>query len=172
MSHTSGLTAEQIEEYFYRSYTRVDGLWFVLTEQRQGFDTALAIDEAVWRVMPKIQARLLQEQLSLARDAAGLARALKAKLALDRYEFVFGVTTAGFNITLSKCPWHDLILRSGRGHIAEKIGGAICGVEFPAFAHEFDCVCSCPPDQRLCRDGAKCQFSFSAAREASPGNPV
>lgn len=160
MAHASGLTPEQIEDYLYRSYTRIDGLWFVLAEERYGFDAALALDEAVWRVVPKIQARQLQEQLKLARDIAGLSRALTAKLALDRYEFAVNPTATGVAITLSACPWHDLIVRSGRVHLAERIGGVICGVEFPVFAGEFGCACSAPPGQRLCRNGASCRFQF------------
>ena len=87
MNHSSGLTAKQLEEYLYRSYTRLDGLWFVKTEERCGFDTALALDADVWRILPKIQARLLREQLGVSADSDGLARALTAKLTIDRYEF-------------------------------------------------------------------------------------
>ena len=104
MAHPSGLTPPQVEEYLYRSYTRVDGLWFVLTEERYGFKAALALDEAVWRVLPKTQARLLQQQLSLARDSTGLPRALAAKLALDRYEFSLTQAASEIQITLSRCP--------------------------------------------------------------------
>ncbi len=160
MAHPSGLTEQQIEEYLHRSYTRVDGLWFVLAEERHGFDAALALDEAVWRVLPKIQARLLQEQLSLTRDAVGLARALTAKLALDRYEFSVTQTSGRIQVALARCPWHDLIVRSGRAHIAERVGGVVCGVELPTFAREFNCSCTPPTDHRLCRDGGKCVFDF------------
>ena len=57
MSH---LTEEQKTEYFRRSYTAVDGLWFMKVEERMGFEQALQIDEAVWRILPKIQARALR----------------------------------------------------------------------------------------------------------------
>jgi hypothetical protein len=160
MSHPSGLTPEQIEDYLYRSYTRVDGLWFVLAEERYGFNAALALDEAVWKAMPKIQARLLQQHLNLTRDLAGLARALKAKLTVDRYEFSMSETSAQLQVTFTTCPWHDLIVRSGRAQLSERIGGVICGNEFPVFAREFGCSCSAPSEQRLCRDGASCSFCF------------
>jgi len=165
MTHSSGLTHEQIEEYLYRSYTRVDGLWFVLAEERHGFEEALALDEAVWKVMPKIQARLLQQQLGVSLGIPGLERALVAKLVLDRYQFSVERDGGGLRLGLSRCPWHDLILRSGRGHIAERIGGVICGVEFPGFAREFGCSCSAPPDERLCRNGGSCCFRFSPLSE-------
>ena len=40
-------------EYLRRSYTAVDGLWFVKLEERFGFDTALQIDQEVWLVAAK-----------------------------------------------------------------------------------------------------------------------
>jgi hypothetical protein len=163
MAHRSGLTPGQIEDYLYHSYTRVDGLWFVLSEKQYGFDAALALDEAVWKVLPKIQARVLQTHLGLARDLEGLGRALTAKLTLDRYEFSLSRTTTGIAITLATCPWHELIVRSGRAHIAERIGGVICGIEFPVFAREFNCSCSGVSEQRLCRNGGKCSFDFQPA---------
>ncbi len=170
MTHPSGLSPEQLEEYLYRSYTRVDGLWFVLAEERYGFDAALALDEAVWKVMPKIQARLVQQQLNLSRDLAGLARGLNAKLTIDRYRFAIAQTAEGLEVTFSSCPWHDLMVRSGRAHLAERIGGVICAIEFPVFAREFGCACSAPPEQRLCREGAPCSFRFSATpRPEVPG---
>jgi hypothetical protein len=52
------LTDRQIADYFHRSYTAVDGLWFMKVEAACGFDTALDIDTGVWKVMPKIQARM------------------------------------------------------------------------------------------------------------------
>ncbi len=55
------LTDAQKIEYFNRSYKTVDGLWFVKCEERYGFDVALDMDDAVWQVIPKIQARKIKE---------------------------------------------------------------------------------------------------------------
>jgi len=62
------LTDKQIVEYFKRSYTAVDGLWFMKVEEIYGFDTALDIDEEVWKVMPKIQARPWEAQQTVWMD--------------------------------------------------------------------------------------------------------
>jgi len=43
------LSDEQKTEYFRRSYTAVDGLWFMKVEERHGFEEALRLDEAVWK---------------------------------------------------------------------------------------------------------------------------
>jgi hypothetical protein len=166
MAHPSQLTPEQIEDYLYCSYTRVDGLWFVLTEEQFGFEAALALDAAVWKVVPKIQARLLQKHLRLGQGLEDLSRALNAKLTLDRYQFTSSQTATELAITIASCPWHELILRSGREHLAERIGGVICGVELPVFAKEFNCSCPGAPEQRLCRSGQNCVFRFQAAAKS------
>ncbi len=49
------LTDQQAAEYFHRSFTAVDGLWFMKVEEKHGFDAALEIDNEVWKVLPKIQ---------------------------------------------------------------------------------------------------------------------
>ena len=54
------LSNRQIAEYFHRSYTAVDGLWFMKVEEKYGFDVALDIDNEVWKVFAKMQARLLK----------------------------------------------------------------------------------------------------------------
>jgi hypothetical protein len=35
------LQDKDVREYFHRSYTAVDGLWFVKVEEKYGFDKAL-----------------------------------------------------------------------------------------------------------------------------------
>ncbi|GAF84732.1 unnamed protein product, partial [marine sediment metagenome] len=54
------LSNRQIAEFWHRSYASVDGLWFMRVEERYGFDAALDIDNEVWKVLPKIQARMLK----------------------------------------------------------------------------------------------------------------
>ena len=76
----TGLTDGQKTEYFRRSYTAVDGLWFMKIEETLGFDEALRLDEAVWKVLPKIQARALKEMMHLQSGLPGLWQALSARL--------------------------------------------------------------------------------------------
>ncbi|MHB1377104.1 MAG: DUF6125 family protein, partial [Candidatus Humimicrobiaceae bacterium] len=51
------LSSRQVKEYLQNSYAKVDGLWFLKTEEQFGFEKALESDLEVWKVMPKIQAR-------------------------------------------------------------------------------------------------------------------
>ena len=54
------LSSQQVAEYFSRSYKTVDGLWFMKVEEKHGFDAALELDNEIWKVMPKIQARMIK----------------------------------------------------------------------------------------------------------------
>ena len=56
----SKLRKEQVIEYFHRSFKTVDGLWFAKVGDSYGFEVALRTDEEVWKVLPKIQARMLK----------------------------------------------------------------------------------------------------------------
>jgi hypothetical protein len=59
------LTDQQLIDYFHRTYTSVDGLRFMKVEAKDGLDVALDLDNEVWQVMPKIQARKLKAFLGL-----------------------------------------------------------------------------------------------------------
>ena len=74
------LTDEQKAEYFRRSYTAVDGLWFMMVEEKYGFETALELDEFVWKVLPKIQARTIKAMMNLPTGLKGLQEAVAARL--------------------------------------------------------------------------------------------
>jgi hypothetical protein len=82
----TGLTDEQETEYFRRSYTAADGLCFTKVEERLGFAEALQMDETVWKVLPKIQARTLKGMMLLESGLQGLEEALSARLALEGFD--------------------------------------------------------------------------------------
>jgi hypothetical protein len=77
------LSDAQVAEYFNRSYRAVDGLWFMKVEEKFGFDVALHIDAEVWKVMPKIQARLIKSFSKLDEGEVALLESLKTKLFLE-----------------------------------------------------------------------------------------
>jgi hypothetical protein len=81
------LTHDQIREYLVRSYTAVDGLWFMKVEEQFGFEKALEIDTLVWEVMPKIQARQLKSFLGVDSGLDALRACYSEKLSLDGFDF-------------------------------------------------------------------------------------
>jgi len=153
-------------QYYHRCYKAVDGLWFVKSEEKYGFDDALEIDRQVWKVMPKIQARFLKEKLGKDTGLEDLADCLSQKLLLDGFEFKTlkrqkGGKTWKVEFMISVCPWHDILIRSGRAHLSGRIGGAVCGQEYDVWACLFggDIGFSFG-DTRICRGEKECVLSF------------
>ncbi|MBN1784782.1 MAG: hypothetical protein JW815_03500 [Candidatus Bathyarchaeota archaeon] len=131
------LNPQQIAEYFSRSYTTADGLWFMKVEEKYGFDAALEVDAEVWKVLPKIQARLIKKFLNLKEGPDALLESLKAKLKLEGFKFTTEKTAKGFQISVMDCPWHNLMIKSGREDLAEKVGKKICSTEYRVWVSEF-----------------------------------
>ena len=157
MSH---LTNEQIIEYFHRSYKAADGLWFMKVEEKYDFNAALEADKEVWKVMPKIQARMIKNMLGKGDGEKALLESLKAKLSLEDFNFEVEPRENGFRIRVSECPWHDLMVKSGREVYAGKVGATICGVEYSVWASEFDVNMQFTLRAQKCQGSAHCLLDF------------
>ena len=149
----------------------MDGLWFVKTEEMSGFNTALELDREVWKVMPKIQARFIKEKLEAGEGLVALGMCFSKKLKLDGFEFQIKEqkddgSITGVSFIISRCPWHDILIKSKRGHFSDKIGGVICGTEYKVWASEFgkDIRFSFG-ESRICRGNQCCILSFDSGRE-------
>lgn len=158
------LTSAQKAEYFRKSYTSVDGLWFMKVEELLGFEEALEIDRRVWSIFPKIQARTLREMLGAERGIEGLARCIAAKHSIEGFEFEARIEGDGsLRLIVSKCPWHELMAKSGRLALSERVGSVICNAEYSTWASEFSdedrninfCLHS-----QICKGDQVCIFGF------------
>jgi hypothetical protein len=177
--HSTRLTHDQIRECLVRSYTSVDGLWFMKVEEHFGFDRALEIDQSVWEVMPKIQARQLKSMLGVDSGVEALWVCYSEKLTLDGFDFqIFSSShtpsqvelgkemdgTGGaereFTIRIAFCPWYDKLVRSNRGHLAAAIGKRICTAEYSAWAKEFGCRFEFGKEGKLCEGTSFCVLKF------------
>jgi hypothetical protein len=158
------LTPEQIAEYFHRSYAAVDGLWFMKIEEKYGFDVALGIDNEVWKVFPKMQARLLK---SLGRAGDGidsLFECLTTKLTLEGFKFKAEKNESrSFNITINECPWHNLMIKSGREKLSGKVGTLVCNTEYSVWASEFGDNLSFELKDQICQGAPSCVLQFKCA---------
>ena len=165
------LTDEQRTEYFRRSYTAVDGLWFMKVEEKLGFDEALLVDESVWRVLPKIQARTLKEMLHLQSGQQDLDQALSARLAMEGFEFQIEPEKDSLAVTIRRCPWHDIMIRSGRGALSEQVSEVICRVENSVWASEFSGEkgegqpIEFSREKRICQGEERCILRFSLPKQ-------
>ena len=179
--------SRQVKEYLQNSYAKVDGLWFLKIEEQFGFEKALDIDLEVWKVMPKIQARYLKSVPGIKEIADSFDmffECLKIKMKLDNFKIRavrskqdtrnkikdskksanLGSDLKENNvitITVNNCPWHNLMIKSGRENLSERIGSAICWNEYSIFASEFDKNIKFELGERICKGSTCCKFIFT-----------
>jgi hypothetical protein len=157
------LTPDQIADYLRKSYAAVDGLWFMKVEDAEGFDKALDIDEKVWLVMPKIQARKMKSFAGKDNGLDALQECFEAKLGLDGFEFTTIREQTSFEIIILKCPWYDKLVQSKRTHLAGKIGNRICFAEYSGWAAEFGCRFRFSNEDKICTGCVNCGLKFENA---------
>ncbi|MBT8172207.1 hypothetical protein KJN74_04995 [Candidatus Bathyarchaeota archaeon] len=151
---------QQIIEYFRRCYTTVDGLWFMKVEENHGFNNALKIDNQVWKVLPKIQARMIKSMLNLDNGSDALVKGLTTKLELDGFKFNLEKNNNGFKIIVTECPWHNIMIKSGREKLSGTVGSTICRTEYPIWISEFGTSMLFELKTQKCKDSKYCILNF------------
>ena len=185
------LNSKQVKGYLQNSYAKVDGLWFLKIEEQFGFEKALEIDLEVWKIMPKIQARYLKSVLEIKEIADSFDmffECLKIKMKLDNFKIKAARSKQDaknkikdskksanhgsafkennvITVTVNNCPWHNLMIKSKRENLSEKIGSVICQNEYSIFASDFDKNIKFELGERICKGSACCKFVFT--RESS-----
>ncbi len=190
------LTLKDKIEYLYNCFVKVDGLWFIKAEEEFGFEKALDLDGKVWTVLAKIQARFLKNRLLADNnyhkynyykktyykynDLKLLKAALDIKMQLDGYEFESKLIKKDLKqkysiveINISKCPWFEILKKSNRSHLSEKLSDKICTTEYFTFANELlNYSNSAPLDKNIkvvefvknngiCKSFNTCNFYFN-----------
>jgi hypothetical protein len=156
------LSDKQIIEYLKRCYTAVDGLWFIKLEEKSGFDTAIDIDDKVWKIMPKIQARMLKSLTKPDGSIKALIDCFEFKMAVEgyRYKIENMENNRCFSIIVKRCPWLDLIVNSHRENLAEKVGTTICKTTCNTWASEFGSNIKFELQRQKCRGAEDCLLKF------------
>jgi hypothetical protein len=154
------LNCQQIIEYFHRCYQTVDGLWFMKVEEKLGFDSALDVDNEVWKIMPKIQARMIKSMLRLNNGADALFKALTTRLELEGFKFEAEKNKNGFRIKINFCPWHNLMVKSGREKLSGIVGTTICSTEYTVWVSEFNESMQFKHTAQKCRQSKYCVLDF------------
>ena len=155
------LNDRQVADFFRRSYTAVDGLWFMKAEEKNGFEAALDLDDEVWKIFPKVQARMLKEMSRSASGLDGLRECFTAKLAIEDFRFDVESTDNLLRVSISRCPWHDAMVKSGRVALSGKVGTRICGTEYSVWAAEFGPGIRFQRKSEICTGGERCVLEFS-----------
>ena len=129
-------------------------------EEKYGFNAALEADEEVWKVMPKIQARMIKSMLGKRGGDVTLLESLDAKLSLEGFKYKVEQDETGFRILISDCPWHNLIVKSGREKLSRLVGTTICNVEYSVWISEFDENIQFTFRTRKCHGSEHCILDF------------
>jgi len=125
-------------EYLRRSYTATDGLWFMVVEQAHDFEHALSLDEQVWQIMPKIQARKARELLDIAANSLDdLIACFTLKLQADGHQFHIERSDNEVRFIITHCKWRELLRKSGREHLEQRISNVIWPAELAGWCSEF-----------------------------------
>lgn len=129
---------EALIEYLRRSYTATDGLWFMIVEEAHDFDHALALDEQVWQIMPKLQARKSREVLDISGNSLDdLIACFTLKLQADGHQFEIEQAEDQVQFIITHCKWRELLRKSGRQHLEERISNVIWPAELAGWCSEF-----------------------------------
>lgn len=154
-----------IADYFRKCFVSVDGLWFMKVEQDADFEKALALDIAVWEVLPKIEARTIQGLLETGTGIQALHGALEFKLSAEQYGFDLSpCSSGGFTLVVHDCPWVRHITKAGRRDFLARISESICGLEYRTFAREFGEEISAEHERERCAAEGCCSFCFRTDR--------
>lgn len=152
---------EQIIKMLQRSYLAGDGLWFVKVEALRGVEEALELDNRVWQVMPKIQARRAREVLSLSgQPLQDIAACFGLKLTAEGHAFEVTHTAETTTIKITNCPWRNTLEKAGRMHLASEIASRICTSEGHGWAREFGLEFQFSDEDTMCNGGGSCGFVF------------
>jgi hypothetical protein len=157
------LNDSQRADFYHRCYKAVDGLWFMKIEEIYGFETALDIDDTVWKVFPKIQARMIKEMGKKGNGIKALFECFTTKHELEGFTFTAKMDDSGtsFEITVQKCPWHNVMVKSGREHLSGKVGTRICHTECSVWASEFGDDIVGELESQICTGAETCRLRFS-----------
>jgi predicted ArsR family transcriptional regulator len=164
------LSDKQIADFWHRSYATVDGLWFMKVEEKYGFDSAVDVDDEVWQVLPKIQARVLKSIGGMEYGMNALFECLITKFDLEGFSFQAERTSTGdgFKIVIAKCPWHDVMIKSGREALSDKVNPRICSTELSVWASEFGDDIRFELEEQICKGSTSCILRFGPAPAGTP----
>ena len=147
-------------QYFKRSYFALDGLWFAMVEKNFSLGEALKIDEEVWKVLPKIQAREVKKLLNLKKNTfSNFLDVLKIKLEAEGYCYQERIIDKDLSLLIKKCPWYEIIKKSQREYL---LPNNICRIDFQTWVEEFHLSLKVKISPCICKGDLNCEIYFTS----------
>jgi hypothetical protein len=92
----------------------------------------------------------------------GLSVCLKNKLEIDGFEYIIqSEDNSHLYLVVRRCPWYDLMVKSGRVSLAGRVGDVVCGKEYAVWATEFGVDIKFELAEQICKGAGFCRFKFS-----------
>jgi len=159
-----------IIEFLRDSYFAADGLWFVRIEDEHSFEEAMRLDEQVWDILPKIQARKARELLKIEGGTlADLALGLWLKFTAEGYDHrVVERTSNVLRISIRECPWLNILKEARRMSRAAEICDRICTRDFSTWAAQFSPGINFSLERKLSEGAPACELLFTCSAEIRP----
>ncbi|MFX0197466.1 MAG: DUF6125 family protein [Candidatus Hodarchaeota archaeon] len=157
------LDKDGIINYLRRSYTWVDGFWFIEVERYlDSFDNALKIDIQVWIKITQQQAKLAQKLLYLSKsDVYAIIETLKVKWLVDGHSYELGRVDKNLgSVVIRKCPWFETMKRSGREHLAGHVCRAVCPPLYQTWAETINPKVKVEMSKFLGKGAEGCEINF------------
>jgi len=150
-------------KYLRRAYHAVDGLWFLKVEEATDFEQALEVDRQVWEILAKIQAREARRLLGVEGNSPEeLRRCLNLKFGADGHDFEVDLDAEGLRVLIRDCPWRELLAKSKREHLGQRIAETICMTEGRVWCQEFGGAYEFEISELGCAGGEQCEMRFRA----------
>jgi hypothetical protein len=96
------------------------------------------------------------------------------RLTLDGFAFEIEEHPAGnsLEVRITECPWHNLMVKSGREHLSGRVGSRICVTEYEVLAAEFGPGISFELGDQICHEAGRCRFTFRRTSTEGPRDPA
>ncbi len=116
----------------------------------------------MWVVLPKIEARTIQDLLDIGKGIKALRQALEFKLSAEDSRFELSpLGPDGFTLEVRDCSWVAHIKKANREQFLGRISESICSLEFGKFALEFGSDIIVEHDRGSCCPEGGCRFHFN-----------
>jgi hypothetical protein len=104
----------------------------------------------------------MKELAGLTDGVEGLFEGFTEKLRIDGFDFHAEKDSEGrgFTATINKCPWLEILQKSGRAELGSPIGDRICAAEYGTWAKEFGKEISFELKKQRCKGDDFCMLRF------------
>lgn len=127
------LRGEELVKWLREAYFTLDGLWFLVLEERLGLEGAVEVDIEVWRRFARVMAKRVARRLGVdPSNVEGVASSLHALFDIEGWEVGPGPSKASLRV--ERCPWWDYLSKVGRLHVADYVCPKVCEAIFSSWA--------------------------------------